>query len=86
MSNPVKFSDVELKEIESIRASYAEASVVYGNLTIQRKQLDAQERGLDEAYSNLQKREKEFLDKIVAKYGEGSLDAKTGIFTPNGKK
>jgi flagellar motility protein MotE (MotC chaperone) len=85
-TTPAKFDETELKEVEAIRNSYAEASMVYGNLYIQRKQLDSQEKALDEAYSKLQKREKDFLDKIVNKYGEGSLDAKTGVFTPSPKK
>ena len=82
---PVKFDEAEMKEIGTIRDSYSEATMVFGNLYIQRKQLDAEEMALNEAYTNLQKKEKEFLDKIVAKYGEGQLDPKTGIFTPTQK-
>jgi hypothetical protein len=78
----VKFDETEMKEIGAIRDSYAEASMVFGNLYIQRKQLDVTEKNLSEAYLVLQKREKDFLDSIVAKYGEGNLDPKTGIFTP----
>ena len=85
MNESIKFDTAELKEVESIRAAYSEATVVYGNLYIQKKQLDAQEKSIDEAYVNLQGREKAFLDKIVAKYGEGSLDPKTGEFTPTKK-
>ncbi len=84
-TQPVKFDEAEMKEIASIRDSYSEASTVFGNLYVQRLQLDETEKSLKEAYSALQKREKDFLDKIVAKYGEGTLDPKTGVFTPNQK-
>jgi hypothetical protein len=84
-TQPVKFDEAEMKEIASIRDSYTEASTVFGNLYIQRLQLDETEKSLKEAYFSLQKREKDFLDKIVAKYGEGTLDPKTGVFTPNQK-
>lgn len=85
-TEPIKFNAEELKEVTAIRDAYAEATMVFGSLFIQKKQLEAQEKALDEAYANLQKREKAFLEKTAAKYGDGSLDAKTGIFTPIPKK
>lgn len=85
-TQPIKFDEAEMKEISSIRDSYSEATMVFGNLYIQREQLNETEKNLKTAYVDLQKREKEFLDKIVLKYGEGQLDAKTGVFTPNPKQ
>jgi flagellar motility protein MotE (MotC chaperone) len=86
MSDPIKFDEAEMKEIGVIRDSYADATAAFGNLYIQRKQLDEVEKNLNEAYLALQKREKDLLDGIVKKYGEGNLDPKTGIFTPIAKK
>lgn len=82
----VKFSTEEMTEFTKIRDAYAEATLSYGQLAIRRKEAIEAEKNLDEAYLGLQKKEKEFLDKIVAKYGEGSLDPTSGTFTPNPKK
>lgn len=85
-TQPVKFDETELKELGEIRSGYADAAMMYGNLYLQRKQLLTNEENLDTSYKALQKREREFLDVIVAKYGEGNLDSTTGIFTPAPKK
>ena len=82
----VKFSTEDMTEFTQIRDAYAEATLSYGQLAIRRKEAIEAEKNLDEAYLGLQKKEKEFLDKIVAKYGEGSLDPTSGTFTPNPKK
>lgn len=84
-NTPTKFSPEEMGEFQKIRDAYSEAAISYGQLTIRSKEIKETEKKLDEAYLGLQKREKEFLDKIVAKYGEGSLDPTTGTFTPTPK-
>lgn len=81
-STSIKFSSEEMSEFTTIRDAYTEATLSFGQLSIRLKEVKETERKLDEAYLGLQKREKEFLDKIVAKYGEGSLDPASGTFTP----
>ena len=44
--------------------------------------LDEQEVDLEDAYKNIQSEEKKFLDGITSKYGQGSLNPETGVFTP----
>ena len=77
----VKITDQELTELNRIRDLYAAAQYAFGQLYISRRQLDEQERELNEAYRKLQGDEQKLLDTIVEKYGEGNLDPKTGIFT-----
>lgn len=77
----VKIEDQELSELNRIRNLYTEAQFAFGQLYITRRQLDEQERSLNEAYQKLQGDEQKLLDIIVSKYGEGNLDPKTGIFT-----
>ena len=77
----VKITDQELTELNRIRDLYAAALYAFGQLYISRRQLDEQERELNEAYRKLQGDEQKLLDTIVEKYGEGNLDPKTGIFT-----
>ena len=77
----VKIEDQELTELNRIRNLYTEAQFAFGQLYISRRQLDENERALNEAYRKLQEDEQKLLDTIVSKYGEGNLDPKTGIFT-----
>ena len=77
----VKITDQELTELNRIRDLYTEAQFAFGQLYISRRQLDANETALNEAYRKLQGDEQKLLDTIVEKYGEGNLDPKTGIFT-----
>jgi len=83
---PIKFDEAELAEVAAIRDSYSQITMVYGNITLQKKQLESAEKKQDAEHAALQTREREFLDKIVARYGEGQLDPQSGIFTPAPKK
>lgn len=85
VNQPIKFSDDETKEISEIRQSYDQAVVIMGQLYLQKMQIEKNEVELKREYASLESREKAFLDKIVAKYGEGNYDQKTNIFTPKSK-
>jgi DNA-binding transcriptional MerR regulator len=80
-----KFTAEEIKEIAEIRDGFDKATVTFGKLYLQKREMEKVEKQLTEELSQLEKEEKTFLDKIVAKYGEGSYDPTTGIFTPNKK-
>lgn len=89
MSDIVKISEGELAEIKMLRDKFQEMVIKFGELGIEKLELDRlvtefveKEKGLKESWSNLQKLEKEFLNKIVQKYGEGNLDMKDGTFVP----
>ena len=45
--------------------------------------LDATDNSLREKFVQTQTTEKEFLDGITKKYGEGTLDQESGVFIPN---
>jgi hypothetical protein len=80
-SQNVKITDQELTELNRIRDLYTEAQFAFGQFYISRRQLDEQERALNDAYHKLQTDEQKLLNDIVTKYGEGNLDPKTGVFT-----
>ena len=44
--------------------------------------LDKSHEGLQSDYRKIQKIEKDLSEKLNEKYGTGTLDIKTGIFTP----
>ena len=48
--------------------------------------LDEQEVELEESLKSIQTEESKFLDGITEKYGQGSLNPETGVFTPNKSK
>ncbi len=80
-----KFTTEEIKEITDIREGFDKATVAFGKFYLQKRAIESFEKQLNEELAQLEKEEKTFLDKIVAKYGEGSYDPTTGIFTPNKK-
>lgn len=83
-SNPSlkKFDDAEISELSSIREAYEQLTVAFGQIEMQKRELGKTEKKLNEKYIAVDAQEKVFLDKIVAKYGEGTFDINTGVFTP----
>jgi hypothetical protein len=45
--------------------------------------LDRFDETLEQQFLDTSKKEKEFVDSITEKYGNGSFDPETGIFTAN---
>tara|TARA_Y100001938_G_scaffold88303_1_gene121054 strand:+ start:233 stop:511 length:279 start_codon:yes stop_codon:yes gene_type:complete len=90
MSEPIKFSNEELEKIKKIQDDYLEIQNLFGQVSLSRLRLQEQIQLLDkkdeenkQKFSDVQKNEKQFLDEITKKYGDGTLNPDTGIFTPN---
>ena len=88
-----KFTEEEMKELKGLQSGYLEAQNKFGQLTIARlnlrRQADEIVKVEDQAkkdFEELQNTEKEIVKKFTEKYGEGSLDPKTGVFTPAASK
>lgn len=81
-SDQVKFSQAEVDELAAIRRSYEEITLALGQLELQKRELSKNEKRINERLTASEAQEKVFLDKIVAKYGEGTFDIATGIFSP----
>ena len=93
MADPVKFTDEEIKELQDVQTSYFNIQGELGRISITRNRLsqqidilDEREDSLQEEFTKTQTIEKEFVDKINEKYGDGVLDPETGTFTPTDKK
>ena len=82
MSEEVKFTEEELKQVQDIQISYRNLQTQFGQLKLAQIRLDAQEVDLEEALKSIQSEEKKFLDGITDKYGQGTLNPETGVFTP----
>ena len=86
MPKEVKFTEDELKQVQTIQRSYSSVQNQFGQLKLAQIRLDEQEVDLEEALKNIQSEEKKFLDGITEKYGQGSLNPETGVFTPSENK
>ena len=82
MPEEVKFTEEELKNVQEIQQTYANIQNQFGQLKLAQIRLDEQEVDLEEALKNIQSEEKKFLDGITDKYGQGTLNPETGVFTP----
>lgn len=81
----VKFNQEEINELTAIRQSFEETTLALGQLELQKRELKKNETRINDKLTSVEAQEKVFLDKIVAKYGEGTFDIATGIFTPRKK-
>lgn len=84
-NEPTKFTNEESNELAEIRSGFDKATLAFGQFYLQKREVERVETNLNNELVKLEEQEKAFLDKIVAKYGEGMLDPKTQIFTPKAK-
>ena len=83
MSKEAKFTEEEMKQVQNVQKNYVNVQNQFGQLKMAQIRLDEQEIELENSLKSLQKKESKFLDGITDKYGQGSLNPKTGVFTPN---
>ena len=89
MAKEIKFSDDELKSLSDLAQGYQTTQAAFGQLRVQKILLAQQQDGLEEAevkleadYISLQENERDIVKQLNEKYGPGSLDPQTGVFTP----
>ena len=85
MPEEVKFTEEELTQVKNIQISYQNVQNQFGQLKLTQIRLDNQEVDLEDALKQIQSEEKKFLDGITSKYGQGTLNPDTGVFTPENK-
>jgi hypothetical protein len=78
----VKFTDDELKEVKDLQSNYLDVQNEFGQLKLAQIRLERQEQELSQKLTTVENSEKSFLDKITEKYGRGTLNPETGVFTP----
>ena len=89
MADAVKFTEEEMKQINVLQQGYVNLQNALGQLGVNRIRLEQQLDDLDTAEDNVrvqfvenQTKERDFVDGINKKYGDGNLDLTTGVFTP----
>ena len=89
MAEEKKFSEEELKNIQNIADTYSSLQTELGNLGVQKILVDERiqaiqkrEEEIREEWKKTQLSEQELVKTLSDKYGEGTLDPKTGNFIP----
>ena len=90
MAEDTKFTKEEMDMISKIQETYLDIQQKLGQVSLSKLKLEQQveaigkvEKELLENFKKTQKEEKDFVDGITKKYGDGTLDPESGIFTPN---
>ena len=93
MAKEVKFTEDELKQLQGLQTSYQEKQLQFGQLKVQKlllqQQVDAledTESKLEVDYSEVQETERGIVKQLNEKYGPGSLNPETGVFSPTEKQ
>ena len=86
----VKFTEDEMKQLNTLQQGYVNIQNALGQLSVSRIRLNQQFDDLDTAEENVrtqfvetQTKERDFVDGINKKYGDGNLDLSSGVFTAN---
>ena len=89
MADEIKFSEEELKSLSELSQGYQNIQTGFGQLRVQKILNQQQADALEEAevkmeadYKDVQDKERELVQSLNEKYGPGSLDPQTGVFTP----
>ena len=93
MPEEVKFTEEELKQVQNIQSEYSSIQNTFGQLTMAKLRLEEQmgtlvqnEDDNRQKLNDIQETERKFLDGITEKYGQGTLNPETGVFTPTENK
>ena len=82
MAAAIKFTEEELKSLQELQGTYNQITVAFGQVSLSRIGLDAQEESLKTALADTRTKENELAKTLTDKYGKGSLNIETGEFTP----
>ena len=89
MAKEIKFTEEEIKSLNELSQNYQQIQLAFGQFKVQHLLAEQQMTALEEAevqmesdYSDLQGKERELVKQLNEKYGPGSLDPATGVFTP----
>ena len=87
MAEDTKFTKEEMDTISKIQETYLEIQQKLGQVSLSKLKLEQQAEAIDKVEEELlkkfkitQKEEKDFVDGISKKYGDGTLDPESGIF------
>tara|TARA_R110002020_G_scaffold29153_2_gene92152 strand:+ start:919 stop:1200 length:282 start_codon:yes stop_codon:yes gene_type:complete len=90
MPKEVTFTEEEMNKVKDFQKKYFDIQSTFGQIHIARLRLEEQIVSLDKSTNDIQNKfketteeEKKFLDEVTSKYGDGTLNPETGVFTSN---
>ena len=90
MAEETKFTKEEMKIISEIQEKYLDIQQKLGQISLSKLKLEQQAEAIDkmeeellENFKKTQNEEKDFVDNVTKKYGDGTLNPENRIFTPN---
>ena len=90
MSEEIKFTEEEMGKIKEFQTLYINIQQSLGQLSVARIRLEQQlenfdnnEEDMKNKFVETQKNERDFIDEITKKYGDGTFNPETGTFIPN---
>ena len=90
MPKEIKFTEDELKSVEDLQVKYNTVTNKFGQIAIAKLNLEKQQESVEEEEFKVHEEleavrteEQEVLTGITEKYGPGTLDPQTGVFTPS---
>ena len=85
----IKFTEKELQSLQELSTKsngitnrFGQLAIAKINLEKQSEQVEEEEFKLHEELESLKEEEQKTLQGITDKYGPGTLDPQTGVFTP----
>ena len=89
MSEPIKFTEEEMKELKEIQDAYFNIQSNFGQAKVSKIRLEKQmdnliqfEENLSKEFTDTQDKENTFIKKITDTYGDGELNPNDGTFIP----
>ena len=91
-NNQVKLTSDELAEILALNTEYQDVLISLGQINLRRDAIKKEESSLNKieadhyaSYEETEKKEANFKQRIVRKYGQGEIDLKSGVYTKSEK-
>ena len=81
MPEPVKITADELKSVVDAQQKYRGLAFEYGKLSFAIRQFQRELDKLATEFDDLASQEQKIIQALNAKYGAGTLDIETGMFT-----
>ena len=88
MADNVKFSEEEMNKLKELQTGYLDTQNKFGQIAIARlnlrqqaEELSKMEADTQEEFNTLQSSEKDIIEEFTEKYGQGTLDPQTGVFS-----
>tara|TARA_R100000278_G_scaffold20174_1_gene19400 strand:- start:619 stop:906 length:288 start_codon:yes stop_codon:yes gene_type:complete len=86
----IRFTKDEMDSLRELQNEYTQKQNLLGQISVQAlfmkqqiEELEAKKTQVEKEYMEIQQKEKQIVDDLNSKYGEGSLNPETGVFTPN---